>query len=424
MTDLGDRLRGVDVPGAGAAQERGWRVVRAAAAQARQEDALADDRGAARARRRAAVRRRLPRPAAVAAAAFAALAVLAATPPGGAVADWMRDRLGRDAPPARVPARETLGSLPGGGRLLVESPAGVWLVQPDGSRRLLGRYDDATWSPQGRFVAATNPDGLFAVAPGGQVHWALARRGAESPRWSPSGFRVAYRAGGTLRVVAGDGTGDKPLARDLAVAPPAWRPVFKLHALAAADRRGRVVLVDADSGARLWRTAPGDRPLSLAWSDDGQRLLAVTRRSLRLFDPGDGRELARRDLPPGAVAGAVAFAPGRDTFALVRRLPRAGVDEVVLMRANRDLAAVRPTAPGRPSTGDPIVFRGAGRLGNLAWSPDGRWLGIAWPTADQWLFVKPGPRPQVRAAGDIARQFDPGARGPAAPPSLAGWCCS
>jgi dipeptidyl aminopeptidase/acylaminoacyl peptidase len=304
----------------------------------------------------------------------------------------------------------------------VQSPAGVWLVRPDGSRRLLGRYREATWSPQGLYVAVTNRDGLLAVTPGSQVRWALARPGAESPRWSPSGFRVAYRVNGALRVVAGDGTGDRVVGRDLGATAPAWQPALKLHLLAAADPRGRIVLLDADSGQRLWRSQPGAHPLSLAWSVDGQRLLAVTPRSLRILD-GAGREVDRRRLPPGAIAGAAAFEPRGHGFALVRRRPRTGGDEVVLMRADR--AAPRgPSGPSTPTAaGERLVFRGAGRLGELAWSPDGRWLAIAWPTADQWLFVHPGTRPRVRAAGDIARQFDPAARGPAAAPAIAAWCC-
>jgi dipeptidyl aminopeptidase/acylaminoacyl peptidase len=309
--------------------------------------------------------------------------------------------------------------------MLVESPAGVWVVRPDGSRRLLGRYEEATWSPHGLFVAVTNRDGLLAVTPAGGVRWALSRRGAESPRWAPSGFRIAYRVDGALRVVAGDGTGDRPLGRDLGTTAPAWSPTIKGNVLAASDRRGRIVVLDADTGTRWGRSRPGAHPLSLTWSADGQVLLAVTPRSLRIFDPG-GREIARRPLPRRAIAGAAAFAPRGYTFALVRRLPRADGDEVVLMRGDPPGTPASPadttgnaggTASGR------LVFRGAGRLGELAWSPDGRWLAIAWPTADQWLFVRPGSRPRVRAAGDIARQFDPAASGPAAAPAIAGWCC-
>jgi dipeptidyl aminopeptidase/acylaminoacyl peptidase len=407
---LGERLRGVEVPDADGAAERGWRIVEAAAGE------RVDSRP---------VRAWRPRPAPVAVAALVALVVLALTPPGGAVADWVRDTIGRDAPPTRVVAHDTLGSLPGGGRLLVESAAGAWVVNPDGSRRLLGRYDEATWSPRGLFVAATNDDGLFALTPSGQVRWALARAGASDARWSPSGFRIAYRARGELRVVAGDGTGDKSLGPELAGAPPAWFPGPKDHLLAAADSRGRVELVDVDSGLRRWRSTAGARPRALAWAADGQRLLAVAPRSLRVLN-ASGRELLRRPLPAGATAVAAAFAPRGHRFALIRRLPLLGSDEVALLSADASFARVG--GPGPPGTGLPderLVFRGAGRLGELAWSPDGRWLGISWPSADQWLFVHPGPKPRVRAAGDIGRQFDPAApRGAAPAPAIAGWCCT
>jgi hypothetical protein len=63
------------------------------------------------------------------------------------------------------------------------------------------------------------------------------------------------------------------------------------------------------------------------------------------------------------------------------------------------------------------VFSGTGVFSDLAWSPDGRWLLIAWPTANQWVFVRvAGPR-RIVAASAIARQFG------GSFPRLAGWCC-
>jgi hypothetical protein len=137
-----------------------------------------------------------------------------------------------------------------------------------------------------------------------------------------------------------------------------------------------------------------------------------------------GHELLRRPLPAGASAVAAAFAPSGHQFALIRRLPRAGSDEVVLLSADASYARVGgPGPPGRDLGNERLLFRGAGRFGELAWSPDGRWLGISWPSADQWLFVRPGAQPRVRAASDIARQFDPAARGAGPAPAIAGWCC-
>jgi len=61
----------------------------------------------------------------------------------------------------------------------------------------------------------------------------------------------------------------------------------------------------------------------------------------------------------------------------------------------------------------------SGAFSSLEWSPDGRWLLLAWPAADQWLFVSPA---RVLPVSGIARAFAGGA-GPAAFPSLGGWCC-
>jgi hypothetical protein len=62
------------------------------------------------------------------------------------------------------------------------------------------------------------------------------------------------------------------------------------------------------------------------------------------------------------------------------------------------------------------VFSGSGHFSTLTWSPDGRWLLIAWPTANQWLFVSRNGR--ATAVADIAAQFQ-GNQAPAP----AGWCC-
>src|SRR4051812_15270107 len=120
-------LREYRAPGEGAAAERGWRVVRGAYSGAP-----------------ASGRRRRQSRLAIAAAAGAVLLALALTGPGAAVADWVRDAIESGGGLSRP-----LTSLPGPGRLLVESGQGAWIVSEDGSKRRLGRYRDATWSPHG-----------------------------------------------------------------------------------------------------------------------------------------------------------------------------------------------------------------------------------------------------------------------------------
>ncbi len=70
-----------------------------------------------------------------------------------------------------------------------------------------------------------------------------------------------------------------------------------------------------------------------------------------------------------------------------------------------------------------MLFSGVGRFSDLAWSPDGRWLLVAWPDADQFLFIRtPGVR-KIVAVSNIAREFDPGRPGRATFPEVIGWCC-
>src|SRR5205814_5470534 len=106
-------------------------------------------------------------------------------------------------------AEPALVALPSAGRLLVDSTAGPWIVGADGSKRLLGRYTAASWSPHGLFEVAVRGHELAALDPKGTVRWSLERAGlVHDARWSPDGYRIAYLAGSTLRVVAGDGSGD------------------------------------------------------------------------------------------------------------------------------------------------------------------------------------------------------------------------
>jgi hypothetical protein len=382
---LRDRLGEVEVPDAPAAEERSWRVIQAAHAS----------RGPAASRRRLRL--------ALAPAAVVLLGLLVATS-GTAIADWFKD-LTR---PGRRDANPALSSLPDRGGLLVNSPRGPWILKPDGSKRLLGSYGEAAWSPHGLFVVATQGRQLVAAEPKGRVRWTLARPDPVShPAWSPSGYRIAYLTAGTLRVVAGDGTGDRRLAGPVAAAGPTWRPGAE-HVLAYADRAGRVHAVATDGGRRLWTSPPGPVPAALQWSADGRRLIAVAGDSLRVLDDR-GRLLSTLR---GRVYTA-RFANRGHRFALARPTGVGDRSEVVLVDAER--------RPGPPAP----VFVGGGPLTDLAWSPTGRWLLIGWPDADQWLFIHPDRPRKVVATANVGRQFAPGGpigRGPF--PQVSGWCCA
>jgi dipeptidyl aminopeptidase/acylaminoacyl peptidase len=244
------------------------------------------------------------------------------------------------------------------------------VVQRDGSKRLLGRYDEAAWSPHGLFVVATRGRQLVALEPNGRVRWSItAPRPVGDARWSPSGFRIAYRSGSSLRVVAGDGTGDRELAARVAPIAPAWRPGAR-HVLTFAGSDKRLATMDVDSVRVLSRRRLAAAPNVVTWSADGRGLAVLT----------DAR--------------AAAFAP-----------------------KGRALAVLRG---GEVRVDGRRVFAAPGRLGELAWSPDGRWLLVTLPDANQWLFVRPGAQRLVTASA-VAQQFDPGATGAGAFPKVVGW---
>ena len=268
----------------------------------------------------------------IAGALVAAVVAAALSPPGRSVVHSLRKAVGVEH------ARTELFSLPAPGRLLVSGRGGTWIVNADGSKRRLGAYRDAAWSPHGLFVAATRANELVALDPKGNVRWTLPRRSPRFPAWTGTRMdtRVAYLAGGRLHVVAGDGTDDRTVG-PAALVPPVWLP-------------GRVVVYS-------------------------------NRRRLVAYDTTSGTALRTVALPRTGLS--------------IRK--RAGQSEVVYR--------------GR------VVFRGTGVFGQVTRSPNGRWLLVTWPTADQWVFVRVQGGRRIVGASRITGQFG-------GFPRLEGWCCA
>jgi hypothetical protein len=322
------------------------------------------------------------------------------SPPGRAVFHRVRVAVGiQQAAPA-------LFSLPAHGRLLVVSSdrGGVWLVHDNGLKRRLGAYDDAQWSPHGRFLVATKANELVALDAAGDVHWSLTRRHPASPRWegTRTDTRIAYVTEGGLRVVAGDGTGDKLLDAFAKGVPPAWDPA-RLNTLAYFSG-GAIVLRNTDSGHVEWRAPIAVLPTDLEWSSDGRYLAVVSAKRIVVLDAAGHVHRTVSMLSAELLAGA--FAPGSHRLAVAVRLA-----------SNSEVRLVDIDHPGRAK----LLFAGPGVFGDVAWSPNAKWLLVAWPTADQWLFLH-GAR--VHAVANIKAQF-PRADHLGPRLELAGrWCCS
>jgi hypothetical protein len=370
-------LEGIEIPNAREAEARAWRLVELAS----REPLPVRPRPS-----------RLLRPL-LAAITIAIVAGAFATPPGRAVIDRVRRVVGVER------AAPALFRLPGPGRLLVAADTGVWVVQADGSRRLLGPYREASWSPFGRFVVVARDNELATLEPDGTVRWSLARPNVRFPRWAGgrTDTRIAYLTGSRLHVVAGDGTQDVDAGGLPAAAPvaPAWRPGSGF-VLAYADSRGRVFPYDTGRGSAFWaapgRSAPHPAPRTLEWADDGQRLVLRTVDKVAVFGSRSGTPIA---VEPTRAAD-VAFRPGTHELAAIRR----------------------PGELSKVSLGNRVLFSFAGELRGLSWSPDGRWLLVGSPEADQWVFIRADGR-RIVAVSNVSAQFHSRSF-----PRVEGWCCS
>ena len=392
---LRDDLHAARPPRAAEAERRAWDVVREAHSE---REAVRGPAG--------------PRRVAVAALVAALAAVLVLSPAGAEVGDWIGDVV--DPSPDATPS--TLGSLPADGRLLVVGPGGPWVVHDDGARRRLGDFRDATWSPGGLFVAAARGRELVALEPDGGERWARPAPGRVStPRWSPDGFRIAYRSGEDLWVAAGDNSSAGRLARGVGPAAPAWRPRSPTPGQVVAFSSGRRIrIVEEDSPRLLGSTPPGPVPRELWWTADGRRLVAVSAGEIRVHG-GRGRLLRRIPLRAGvrATGSALDVAGSRLAVAVEETARRAS--EVLVYRLD-----------GRGRSAPDRLYAGPGSIEGLTWSIDGRVLVVGLPEADQWLLVRPRAREPLREVSGIRSKFAGGSRAAArvtaAFPRPAGWC--
>ena len=346
-----------------------------------------------RARAGAAQARRRSRAAVVAVAALAvALAVL--SPPGRAVIDSLRAGDRRRARRARAllaararadrrgRARRRVGRL----RRRLEAPA----------RRL----PEASWSPFGRFVVAARAHELAALEPDGTVRWTLARPRRRLPALGRHRDRHAHRLPRRPRACTSSpatapATPTSGCRRPRASLPPGSPPPRAASCCSPTPtRRGRVHVVRA----RL-----AHEPLH-----DGARAGADPARVV------ERRPAAARACRRGGCASTTSTATSSSRCA--RPAARSSTRRSCRGRSASSLAA--PDARGRRSsscsTRAACSTARAGELSQVVPSPDGRRLLLAWPAADQWVFVRTAGG-GVRAVANVAAQLG------GAFPTVGGW---
>ena len=275
--------------------------------------------------------------------------------------------------------------LPGGGSLLVRapetSPSALWVVHGDGSRTLLGRYREGSWSPHARFVVATAGRRLSALDPRtGTVRWsitaaalgawsALVARADGTPVLScrlPHGRHAAHRCRRRL---------GRPPARPRR---PARGPGLAARRPAScAGLRGPVRC----GPPRLGRDRQGARDAVPPGLPTDVARLVVGRSSPARHEPGPARGARRVAAPDRRDPPA-----GRRGRVLHRRLVRASQPQPDRAGPAGPSARTRIELlrPGKPPRVLETLVAG---LTGLAPSPDGRSVLVGWRAADQWLLV-------------------------------------
>lgn len=390
--DLRNLLLQQPVPDEHIAEERTWDVVRAAFA----------------AREPVPSSRRIPWKGLVTIVLIGGGIAIGFSSVGSAIAERVRGWFGAERTVGVATTQAPrLSEVPGGGTILVTRSPSLWSVSSDGVPRRIGAYEGAAWSPDGSVVLAWGDGSLVALDPTfpGEVRWSVEAPDIHGASMSPGNELVAYTAGPGVRIVSGDGTGDRELAAQGAAATPAWRP-GEQATLAFADPDGRVVVM-RPNGKIVWRTPRAPVPIVLEWASDGRHLLAAAEHRIALFRVP--RRLAVSVAVPVAV-GVVTHAglrPGRLEVAYAVYSEGAGTTTVSLFDGRT--SAVLLTLPGR--------------VGGLAWSPDGERLLVGWEQADQWLYVPVGGRGEVKAEPAVSAAFG-GADRDAGFPRIVGWCCA
>ncbi|MBN1527793.1 MAG: PD40 domain-containing protein [Thermoleophilaceae bacterium] len=174
---------------------------------------------------------------------------------------------------------------PDGRRIAFESERAdgrpqIWVMDADGGgpvRVTTSVAEDRApaWSPDGTRIAfARGPDGnadIWSVPASGGVGTPLTIDPADetNPDWAPTGNRIAFQRGGTIAVMAANGTGQAPLPLPGGGARPAWAPdgsriLFDLAAqiyVANANGTGTVQLTSAGSSSLIaqaptWQPVP------------------------------------------------------------------------------------------------------------------------------------------------------------------------
>jgi len=174
-----------------------------------------------------------------------------------------------------VPGIDGVGWSPDGGWLSISAGPSAYILRPDGSslRQVPG---GPSWSPDGRTMAITRPDGVLLVG-SAEGPGLVALGSIPGPTaWAPDGSRFAFVRDGNLWTVAIDGSD----ARNVTALPlggaswATWSPDGRWIAVSAFHG---VWLVPSNGGDKTWLDFGRSSSVStVVWSPDSRRVAIET----------------------------------------------------------------------------------------------------------------------------------------------------
>jgi len=300
--------------------------------------------------------------------AFVAVAIAGAAL---AATDRLEVRIG--APAGDRPA---VATAPPAGRVVLPAGAAGLGVVADGRLWLrtssgLGvqglAVTTAELSPQARYAAVGIGRSLVAMAPDGRRAWSHATAGpVAAAAWAPNPIAIAYvvRNAGRheLRVIEGDGDGDRLVDGDVAPVRPSWRADTLALAYVGSDGAAHVAAYPS-LGVERRVAPPRGRVTQVAYAPSGDRLALATAKQGRLAEFG---VVAAADIGPWTD-------PGWGARIRVRAIAWSSPDELAVAGDERRDGEVRGRLWLLPASGRGIGKARASQTGPpiAALSPPG-----------------------------------------------------